>query len=86
MACAEPAPPLAQPAIAALRQLGLEPADNFVFVMPFLKGRDSFLADHSGSWNLLVALISGAGAALIALALGKLFRRQRSPSAVRRTA
>ena len=79
-------PPLAAPALAALRQLGQEPTGDFVFVMPFLKGRDAVLADQPGSWDVMVALVSGTGGGLIAFALGKLVRRQRSHTALRRAA
>lgn len=79
-------PPLADPALAALRSLGLEPADGFLFVMPFLKGRDAFLADHSGSWNAMVAVAFGLGGGLVVLAVGKVIRRQRAFTATRRAA
>jgi hypothetical protein len=71
------APPLAAPALAALRQLGHDPAPSFVFVMPFLDGRDVAMADQSGSWDVMVGLVTGLGGGLVALAIGKCIRRQR---------
>jgi hypothetical protein len=71
------APPLAAPALAALRQLGHDPAPSFVFVTPFLGGRDAAMADQSGSWDVMVGLVTGLGGGLLALAIGKCIRRQR---------
>ena len=54
--------------------------------MPFLKGRDAFLADHAGSWNAWWPSPSASAAALVVLAVGKFIRRQRAFTATRRAA
>lgn len=79
----EAAPPLAEPALAAIRGLGMEPAPGFVFVMPWLDGRDAALADHSGSWNAMVALLAGLGGGMIVMAIGKAVRARRGAAPAR---
>lgn len=81
----EVAPALARPALAAIRGLGLEPAPGFVFVMPFLEGRDAALADRESSWRWLVGIVSSLGAATLVAAIATRMRQAREAAEGRRS-
>jgi hypothetical protein len=80
----ESAPPLARPALAAIRGLGLETAPEFIFLMPWLDGRDAVLADRESSWRFFVGIVSTLGAATLVLAFAKRMRQSREAAAGRR--
>ncbi len=80
----EAAPALARPALAAIRGLGLEPAPEFIFVMPWFDGRDAALADREGSWRWMVGVVSSLGATLLVLAFVKRLRQARDTVSARR--
>ncbi|PZQ94550.1 MAG: hypothetical protein DI533_21920 [Cereibacter sphaeroides] len=64
-------PRLAKEAVAEIERQGMEPADDMVFVVPFLDGRATVFQPRDRSWRILVGFIAGAGAGLLVLAIGK---------------
>ncbi len=65
------APPLAAPAVAAMRGLGMQVSSEFIFLEPYLEGREAALADQAGSWRWLVGGVASLGAALLVISIAK---------------
>lgn len=69
-----PDSPLGAVTMDRIGGLGLQPAEDFLFVSPFLDGREVAFQPRDRSWRIFVGGVAGLGAALLVLAIGKRIR------------